>query len=199
MYILENPNAVPIGYSITMSIASSAGLPITVESSAPDVCTASTVDNNTVITTIAAGTCIVVAFQAGDSVTESAEQVIRDFEVVKIPQKISFNNPGAINLVGGKSVNFPLNVKEDYSTATPTITSDTPLVCSVTGATGTAITTGTCRLTATLDEDTTHAAAIPVTVEFDIRGTEPGEKIISVVVPQSQIVAGTITNQYAIK
>lgn len=199
MYILENPNSVVVGTTLTITVNSSSGLPVTVESSTPDVCAVYTVGSVSTITSIDVGTCMIVAIQDGNSVTESIEQVVRNFEVVKIPQKISFNNPGVINLVGGKSVNFPLNVKEDYSTAVPTITSDTPLVCSVTGTTGTAITTGTCRLTATMNEDTTHAAAAPVTVEFDIRGTEPGEKIISIVVPQSQIVAGTITNQYAIK
>lgn len=200
MYILDNPNSVVVGSTVTFTVTSSSSLPLTVYSVTPNVCqvVTSLVTNISTITTDLVGSCVVVATSTGDAVTEPIEQVVKNFEVVKIPQKIAITNPGNISLVNGNSIIFTVNVKEEYSNRPVVLISDTPLVCSIIpGSTnGVATSTGTCRITATAEETTVFAAASPVSVEFDVMGTEPGEKLITVLVPQSQITAGTITSSY---
>lgn len=202
MYILDNPNSVVIGTAVTFKVIASRGGPLSVFSTTPDICQVST-DSGTGTSTaqaIAVGTCIVICTQEADSSFRllAQEQIIKNFEVVKIPQKITLNSPGSIILNNGNSVNFLIDTKEDYSNTVVTLISDTPLVCDIFPGTlaGTAITTGTCRLTATVATTAVYGVAVPVSIAFEIQGAEVGENIITVVVPQNQIVSGTITNNY---
>jgi hypothetical protein len=67
--------------SIIVSPTATSGLPVTVTSSTPDVCTAGG-DNGTTVTFVSAGTCILEADQAGNTVTQSAPEVTRKFKIV---------------------------------------------------------------------------------------------------------------------
>jgi MYXO-CTERM domain-containing protein len=63
--------------SFSISVSASSGLPVTVTSQTPSVCSIS----STAVTTLAVGTCTLIATQAGDSTYAPAPNVPRSFEV----------------------------------------------------------------------------------------------------------------------
>jgi outer membrane protein OmpA-like peptidoglycan-associated protein len=156
----------------SMSATSNSGLTVSFSSQTPSVCTVS----GTTVTVVGVGTCTVAADQAGDATYSAAPTATRSFTVSKAAQTIDFTQPadaavtdGAVGLVASADSGGALD-----------FTSSTPTVCTVSGATVTLLTVGTCTIDADQVGDADFAPAPTVTRSFDVTP--------AVVVPVSQTI-----------
>ena len=149
------------GVPVTPAAAASSGLPVSLRSASPAVCTAS----GTAVITLAAGTCIITARQAGDTVYAAAPDVTRSFRILAGRQVQTINfGPLATSRVG-----VPVTLTASASSGLPvSFGSGAPAVCSVSGATVTTLAPGTCSIAATQGGSTTYAAA-RLTRSFGVR------------------------------
>jgi large repetitive protein len=146
--------------TIDVSATATSGLPVTLESLTPAVCTIS----QGTVTMLSRGTCTLRATQDGDQIWQEADPVVRSFEVTKEPQSITFLQPenlplsaGVTTLIASASSGLPL-----------TFVSTTPGTCSVAQAVVTLLARGTCTIQATQNGDDVFFAAAPVTRSFQI-------------------------------
>ena len=128
------------------------GLPVTITSSTPQVCS---VDGTDVVA-LMAGTCTLVASQDGDATHAAAEPVEASFDISKADQTVTL---GAVDDL--KVDHGPAHV--DVTTSrdvVPGVESLTPAVCTL-GAEGTVnlVAAGTCTIRAWVDADETHNGA----------------------------------------
>jgi hypothetical protein len=143
------PSPAAVAQMVPLSASATSGLAVSFRSDTPSVCT---VSGNTV-TAITAGTCAVTASQTGDDHFAAARDMQRSFAVHvgqapgnkgrgKASQTIFFGQPQAAAV--GQVV--PLTASASSGLAV-SFQSDTPAVCSVSGATVTTTTAGTCTVT----------------------------------------------------
>jgi hypothetical protein len=139
---------------------------VTFTSSTPTVCTPGG-NNGATITLLKAGTCSVVASQAGNNVFAPATPVTQSFTVTAAAQTITF-----ATLANRSSTQSPFTVS---ATATSklavTFTTTTPTVCTASGTNGTTITLlkgGTCSVVANQAGNNIYAAAPAVTRSFTV-------------------------------
>lgn len=112
------------GASFTVNATASSGLPVTLTSLNPEVCT---MDGNTV-TVVNAGTCTLLAAQDGDTQYNAAPMVTQSFEVAKAPASVTIsgaltqNYNGTPKSLSGQPDPNGLNVTMLYSgdTSPPT-------------------------------------------------------------------------------
>ena len=118
----------------------SSGLPVTFKSNTPGTCRVDGVN----LVVLKGGECSVDATQAGDStyMPASARQL---FNVLKHTQFVNFASPGFQSITGTP----PALVATAESGGAVTFSSDTPTVCTVSGAKLTLVSKGTCSITAT--------------------------------------------------
>jgi putative cell wall-binding protein len=162
---------------------SDAGLMLTYSSSTTGVCTVS----GRIVSLLTAGTCTINADQEGDTTHAEALTVTRSFTVSPLSQLITFAQPAALNLgTGSTALTATAN-----SLLTPTFTSTTPLICSVSGSTVTAIAVGTCTIQADQAGDASYAAAPTVTRSFAI--TAIAQTITFAQPADVNLAAGTVT------
>jgi hypothetical protein len=139
----------------------SSGLPVTLKSITPAVCAIS----GTTLTLTAAGSCSVVAEQAGNAVYAAAEPVTRAIAVAPAAQSITFVSPGNQTLGAAPATLL--------ATATSglvvTFSSGSPPVCAVTGTSLSLLAAGTCTLTASQAGNANYAAASSVAHSFDVK------------------------------
>jgi len=182
--ITVKPNPVPaqtVGTPLTLTITTSSGLPFTVASTTPAICTVS----GSGLTFIASGTCTINVNAAGNSVYAAAPQVTLSIGVNGEPQTITFNNPGSQN------VGTPLNlVGSATSGLAVSFASQTTSICTVVGTQATFISTGTCTIQATQPGNTAWAAATPVSQSFTVNGEA---QTITFANPGAQIVGTPLT------
>ncbi len=146
------PPDTPAGAPVTPAAVASSGLPVSFRSASPAVCTAS----GTAVIPLTAGTCTIAARQGGDTVYAAAQDVTQSFRILagQQAQTITFTPPPA------SPVGVPVTLTASASSGLPvSFGSGTPAVCSVSGATVTTLTPGTCSITATQGGSTTYAAA----------------------------------------
>ena len=130
----------PAGSSLSASATSSSGLTVSFSSLTPNVCTVT----GSQVTTVAIGTCKLAADQVGDAgYYLAAAEVTSSFQVTGVPQTISFSPLGALQL----NSSTPLSATATSGLAV-VFTSQTPAVCSVSGASVTAVAGGTCTIAA---------------------------------------------------
>ena len=131
----------------TVSPTASSGLPVTLVSGTPSVCSVSELETGGFsVTPVAVGTCAVSAQQAGDGVTwNAAPSVTRSFTINKVSQTVGFISPNP----------SPVLVGTTY-TPTATATSGLPVVLTVDPSSG-----GACAFDAT----------VPTQVDFNGVGT----------------------------
>ncbi len=135
------------------------GNAVTFTSTTPTVCTVS----GSTVTGVTAGTCTIVADQAGNANYNAAAQVTQDIAVSKAGQTITFGSAPSV-VVGGA----------DTASATATsgltliFTSTTTDVCTVSGSTVTGVTAGTCTVAANQAGNATYNAAPQVTQSFSV-------------------------------
>ena len=163
----NNPGIQTIGTPLTLSATASSGLAVSFASTTTSVCTVS----GTTATFIAAGTCTIQATQPGNSTYAAATPISQSFTVnpaTKTPQTITFNNPGT------QTVGTPLTLVATASSGlTVSFASQTTSICTVSGATATFITAGTCTIQATQSGNGTYAAATPVSQSFTVNAAGP--------------------------
>ena len=150
-----------------VSATASSGLPVSFNSQTTAVCTVS----SATLTLISAGACTVQATQAGNANYAVATPVSQSFQVTRAPQTITF---GALpNKVFGTA---PFAVRATASSGLAVIfASLTPAVCTVSGATVTLISAGTCTIQATQAGNNNYAVATPVNQTFQV--TQVGQII----------------------
>jgi hypothetical protein len=151
---------------VTVSATASSNLPVTFTTTTPTVCSPSGTNGST-ITLLKAGTCSVVANQAGNTVYAPATAVTQSFTVTAVAQTITF-----AALANKTMAQSPVTVSATASSTLPvTFTTTTPTVCSPSGTNGSTITllkAGTCSVVANQAGNTVYAAAPAVTQSFTI-------------------------------
>jgi sugar lactone lactonase YvrE len=158
--------------SVTAGPTSSLGLPVTLTSTTPLVCTVLGTPGSTyTVNLIAVGTCGLSATQAGTSGSSapaiSSASIGHTFAVTLTPQAITFAIPaqtyGAV----------PFSVSASSTSGLPvTLTSTTPAVCTASGtspATITLVESGLCTINATVPANSYYATA-SVTQSFSVAG-----------------------------
>ena len=146
------PPDTPAGVPVTPAAVASSGLPVSFRSGSPAVCRAS----GTAVIPLAAGTCTITARQGGNTVYAPAQDATQSFRILAglKAQTITFTPPAAT------PVGVPVTLTASASSGLPvSFSSGTPAVCSVSGATVTTLTPGTCSITATQGGSSTYAAA----------------------------------------
>jgi hypothetical protein len=198
------PQDVAFGRPVTLIATASSGLPVSYRTSTPDVCTVS----GRTVTTRAVGACAITASQAGDDRFAAARDLQRSFAVQagqgghgngnnhqtndgprKASQSISFGQPQAAAV--GQVV--PLSASATSGLAV-SFQSDTPAVCSVSGATVTTTTAGTCTVTASQAGDNNYLAAPNMTESLQVNAGHQAQTITFPPPPQAKVgEAATLT------
>ena len=150
------PTTVSVNGTTTVSATATSGLGVTFTSTTTGVCTVS----GTTVTALTTGTCTIAADQAGNGTYNAAPQATGSITPGKGSQTIGSLSfaPTTVNVGGATTVS---------ATATSglgvTFSSATPSVCTVSGATVTALTTGTCTIAADQAGNGNYNAALQVT------------------------------------
>ncbi|MFM1785073.1 MAG: hypothetical protein RLZZ108_97 [Actinomycetota bacterium] len=153
----------PTDPAFASGATASSGLPVTLTSLTPGVCTVSGTD----IVPVASGSCTIVATQAGNSSFGAATPVSQTFPISTLtPQTITAANPGAQTYTG-----TPVTV-----TLAPTATSNLPVtmislnpsVCTVSGFVVTIVGTGNCTIRNNQAGNGTYAPAPQVEFTFPV-------------------------------
>ncbi|MDP2680242.1 MAG: c-type cytochrome [Rhodoferax sp.] len=159
-----------------LSASTTSGLPVTISSTTPVVCSVS----NNILTLNAAGSCGVTASQAGNTTYSAAPNVSYSFTVasaagVVLPaQTITFASPGA------QAVGTPVTLTATSSSGLAvTFASTTLPVCTVSGNTLTLLSAGTCNVNADQAGDTGFAAAASVSQSFAVTSPVPVTPVAS--------------------
>jgi hypothetical protein len=143
---------------VTLSATASSGLPVTFSTTTPSVCTVS----STTLMMLNAGTCTVVASQAGNAVYADAASVWRSFWVSMAPQTITFSTLATKTLAQS-----PVTLSATASSGLPvTFSTTTPSVCAVSGTTLTMLNVGTCTVVASQAGNAVYAVAPSVWRSF---------------------------------
>ena len=155
------PTSAVVGVTQTLSASASSGLAVVFSSQTPALCTVSA----SVLTPVAAGTCVVEADQAGDGTWQAAPAVLASIPVTASASQTITVTPVPSTPLSASTVTISASAS---SGLTVTLTSQTPAICSVSGNAATLLAVGTCTLQATQAGDASHAAAIPVSVSFAV-------------------------------
>src|SRR6185437_8135271 len=156
-------SSVQIGAHVDLNATASSGLTVTFESITTSICTVS----GTAVTADAAGTCTIVASQAGDKAYPPAS-ASQSFEITSppppSPQTISFGALGNVDL-GSQ----PFTIGATASSGLPVMfSSGAPAVCSVSANLVAVSSAGVCSITATQNGNGNFQAADPVTRSFTV-------------------------------
>jgi hypothetical protein len=151
---------------LTVSGTATSGLAVTFTTTTPTVCTAGGTNGST-ITLLTAGTCTVVANQAGGGVYPAAPAVSRNVTVTAVKQTITFAKPAKATLAQS-----PLTMSGTATSGLAvTFTTTTATVCTAGGSNGSTITllkAGTCTVVANQAGGGAYAAAPAVSRSFNV-------------------------------
>ncbi len=142
------------------------GVTPTYTSSTPSVCT---VSSGGAITDVAVGTCTITAAQAATGNFAAATSVSQSFNFTPAADTITI--PGTVPSTAAINATVPIGATTT-SGVTPTYTSTTPTICSVssTGVVTTLTTAGVCSISVTQPAAGNYAAATPQTVTITVGG-----------------------------
>ena len=126
--------------SVALTATASSGLPVSLASATPTICTVS----GSTVHLVAAGNCGIVASQAGNSDFAAATAVGRNFAVTLATQTITFPAIPSTPL-GTGTVTLAATASSGLAV---TYTSATPTICTVAGSTVTLVATGNCGIVA---------------------------------------------------
>ncbi len=147
----------------------------TVSVSPPDVAPVNGFSSPIVVTGLTNGQAYTFTVTADNSAGTSPASSASNSITPKSIQTITFANPGARNF----GTNPTLTATTDATGLTPTFTSSTPAVCTITtGGALTFITAGTCTINADQSGDATYLAAPQVTNSFTVNAVVPGAPTI---------------------
>lgn len=152
--------------TVALSASTSSGLTVTFTSRTPTVCTV--IGNR--VTLIKTGACTIAANQAGDATYLAAPQSVRSFTVSSaglIAQTISgFVPPASVAYAPGLIIT--LSATGGASSNPVTFGSNSTSVCTVSGATVTVLSYGSCVVTADQAGSTGYSAAAQVNVTINV-------------------------------
>ena len=166
--VLKNSNSITfslpssvlsVGGTVTASLTASSGLSARLSSLTTAVCTVS----GTQISAVAAGQCRLAGDQSGDATYLSATRVTKSITVSKATQSISFGESPVVTV--GKTATLAVTASSGLKVILKT---NTPKVCSVSGAIVTGIKLGTCSIQATQAGDSAHYGATSKTLSFSV-------------------------------
>ncbi|MDQ1475116.1 MAG: large repetitive protein, partial [Actinomycetota bacterium] len=170
---------------LVASATASSGLPVSFSSLTTAVCTVSGAS----VTLLTPGTCTIQADQAGNGSFNPAPSVQRSFTVSKSNQTIVFPPLSDVSLSQS-----PVTVNATASSGLAvSFSSLTTAVCSVSGASVTLITTGTCTIQADQAGNGSFNPAPPIQQSFAITATAGGIVIDQTVFKDAKGVATTPT------
>ena len=159
---------------VGLNASATSGLPVSYASLTPSVCASSVyVDGSAGIDEpdliiLTTGVCSIAATQAGNAVWLAAPAVTQSFTIKAASgtsQTITFLPPG--NVTFGQTSTVPL--KATTSSGLPlSFASNSPAVCSVSGASATIVGVCACDITATQPGNASYNAAAPVTQSFNV-------------------------------
>lgn len=150
----------PVQSTLALAATAGSGLPVSFTSATPGVCTAA----GNQASLIAAGTCTLLADQAGDDAWLPAPQASRSFPVTKLAQTIDF--PAIADRPLDAS---PFGVSAGASSGLPVaLATDTPGVCGVHEGQVSLTATGNCVLRASQPGNGVFAAAEDVVAGFRV-------------------------------
>ncbi|MFM2433306.1 MAG: hypothetical protein RI974_46 [Actinomycetota bacterium] len=138
----NNPGTkTPTSPTFSSGAVSSSGLPVTLTSLTPGVCTVSGTD----ITPVAAGSCTIQATQSGNSTYSAATPVSQTFPISTLSsQTITAPSPGSQTYNGSQ---FTVTMSPTASSnLTVTMISQSPAVCTVSGFVITILGPGNCSI-----------------------------------------------------
>lgn len=162
-----NPSSLKVGGMATLSASGGAsGNPVTFSSKGSEVCSVS----GSMVTALSAGTCTLIASQAGNADFEDAEVAALELTVSKAAQLISgfTANPTTIK-VGQASQLSAFGGASGKPIVFAASTADT---CSVSGSTVTALAVGNCTVTANQAGSTDFEAAEPAMLTIGIEAAD---------------------------
>src|SRR5215813_9849445 len=156
----DQPQDTAVGLPVRLSASTDAdpneNLVVSFRSDTPDLCTVADVT----VTPTAPGFCVITATQGGDASYAPAPDVARAFLAHSGPksQTITFDppQPAAVGLPVGLSASTDADPNENLVVS---FRSNTPDVCTVSGATVTTITADVCTITASQGGNEHYAAA----------------------------------------
>ncbi len=165
---------------VTMDPLATSGLPVTVATSTPSVCTVAPVTGGWSVSSVATGSCTLAATQPGD-LTYQSVTVSESFTVAAQSQDIQtefggWNSTGQpiVDPVTNGVANELLDVGYYYSASSGLpldLVSNTPEVCTVNGdQQAVPVTNGQCQITISQPGNATYAPAAPVVLDFLIEG-----------------------------
>jgi hypothetical protein len=166
----DQPPDVTVGTPVPLTATASApGLPVLFRPDTPSVCTVA----GSTVTTVAAGTCTITAFQDGNPPL-AAPDVTRSFQVNRVraglaPQTITFGQPPDAR--AGTPVVLSARASSGLAVL---FSSDTASVCTVADSTVTTVAAGTCTITASQSGSARYAAAPDVTRSFQVNPFRAG-------------------------
>jgi uncharacterized repeat protein (TIGR02543 family) len=151
----------PTDPAFASGATSNSGLPVTLTSLTPGVCTVSGTD----ITPVSSGLCTIVATQPGDRTYSAAAPVSQTFPISTLtPQTITAPSPGD-QTYSGSSYTVTLSPTAT-SGLTVTMISESPAVCTVSGFVVTIVGPGNCTIRNTQGGNGTYAPAPEVEYTF---------------------------------
>ena len=158
------PNPAWVGSSYEVAaVGGPSGQPVVFETLTPSVCTLS---GDRTVTLVAAGTCRIVARQAGDATHQPARAVTQQFLVVRQAQTIAFASaPPSPAILGGS---YAPSATGGGSGNPVVFTSLTPAVCPLEGDVLRLAAIGTCTLAADQAGNAAYLAAPRVTQTFSV-------------------------------
>ena len=154
-----------VGGKQVIIASASSGLPVSLSTLTPTVCSVGKDMGGPIVTALTMGTCTVEATQAGNGSYAAATPVDRSFTVTGKSQSIAFaalssQTLGAAPFMIGATASSGLTVS---------FASTTPAVCTVSGSSVSLVAVGTCNIQATQAGDgVTYAAAPPVNQSFAV-------------------------------
>jgi alpha-tubulin suppressor-like RCC1 family protein len=135
----------------TWIASASSGLPVTLGTSTPTICSIS----GTNVTGLAVGTCTITADQAGNVNYLAAAQVQKSIPIYQGPQTITFGTAPMVSVGGTGTV----SATGGASGNPVTFSAMTPATCTVSGNTVTGVTAGTCAIAANQAGNANYLAA----------------------------------------
>jgi len=173
--------AVTVGGTGSVTATATSGLAVTFSSQTTGICT---ISGNTV-TGVNAGSCTILANQAGSANYNAAPQGTLTFSIGKAGQTLSFGAAPTL-VVGGTGMVSAVST----SGLTATFSSQSTGICTVSGSTVTGIAIGTCTIAADQAGNANFNPATTVTQSFSIG---QGSQTISFGAAPSISVGGTGT------
>jgi hypothetical protein len=167
------PDSAAIGQPVTLAASASSGLAVSYRTDTPAVCTVS----GSTVSPATVGICAITASQPGNGNYAAAPQVSQSFPVHrgtvghgKTRQAITFRRPLATAV--GRRITLAASASSGLGVS---FRSDTPSVCTVSGAIVTATAAGTCAITASQPGNGNYAAARDVRRSFAVHARPHGD------------------------